>query len=82
MKNRFEILLSLIVINGIIGTLLLMNIFYADVEYSNSLKYDKDLLLKQEFLEHKFDYWHGIWLMPIGLMFVFILVLFRTEIIK
>lgn len=78
-ENKQKLLLLLVLINGLIGTILLMRIFYIDVGYSNSIKYDRDLLLKQEFMKNKFDYLHGIWLMPIGLFTVFLIIYLQNK---
>lgn len=78
-RKRIEILLILIVINGIIGTILIFDSFSYDLTLSNI--HEKDDWLKKWTMENHpelyFDYFHGLWVAPLGVMFVFTVIMLQ-----
>jgi hypothetical protein len=76
-QKRFSIILFVCVILGIVGFLMAYESFNYDVTITN--KHDKDYWIKiwtmKNHPELYWNYFHGLWLIPFGIMFAFILLL-------
>jgi hypothetical protein len=76
-KKQTNFLIISIVILGIVGTFLLFDSFNYDVNFVD--KHDPNAWVKKWQLsnhpEITYNYFHGIWLIPFGVMFAFILML-------
>jgi hypothetical protein len=78
-NKRIEILLFIIIITGILGIFLIFDSFSYDLTLSNI--HEKDNWVKlwtmKNYPNMYFNYWHGLWLMPMGVMFVFIVIMLQ-----
>ncbi len=74
-QNKLTVLLCLLIISGFFMFFMTYNSFMNDKKIIDS--FDKDILRIYLFnrYENKFNYMHGLWLIPTGIFFVFLLVL-------
>lgn len=77
--KKIEIVLFIIVVTGIIGSLLLFDSFNHDLGLDNK-RNSNNWIKKWTMSNHPelyFDYLHGLWLMPIGIMTVFTVIMLQ-----